>query len=400
MDEVPKRRPPNTSFKQQRLKAWQPILTAKTVLPTYFIIGILFAPLGGLLVWRNNQVSELSFEYTACKDAMTKTVVPESTFVHSSAVGQFDKPTYMILRDQNQSVSSPIDNSAEPYVYTVQRCSVQVTIPVDLQPPVMLYYKLTNFYQNHRKYTKSLDHKQLSGEASSLEEIRSRKGCPPSDELIYPCGFIANSMFNDTISDLFQVASEGHGVIYAFEHTGIALAADKGKYGKTKYTDFTTVRPPPYWAGRWPGGEYSTIFPPPDLSTDEHFQVWMRTSGWPTFLKPYGRNDKDILRAGDYQMSIDMNFPIETYGGKKYIVISTIGAIGGRNNFLGIIFIVTAILCAGLGVIFTAFHIIKPRIIGDHSKISFGAEATVHTRSANRADDVGGNRIRSRYEDD
>ena len=39
-------------------------------------------------------------------------------------------------------------------------------------------------------------------------------------------------------------------------------------------------------------------------------------------------------------------------------------------------------------------------IIGDHSKISFGGEATAHTRAPNRADDVGGNRIRSRYEDD
>lgn len=39
-------------------------------------------------------------------------------------------------------------------------------------------------------------------------------------------------------------------------------------------------------------------------------------------------------------------------------------------------------------------------IIGDHSKISFGGEATVHTRAPNRADDAGGNRIRSRYEDD
>ena len=41
----------DTAFKQQRLKAWQPILTPKTVLPTLFIIGILFeayADNGGL----------------------------------------------------------------------------------------------------------------------------------------------------------------------------------------------------------------------------------------------------------------------------------------------------------------------------------------------------------------
>jgi hypothetical protein len=46
----------DTAFKQQRLKAWQPILTPKTVLPTLFIIGILFAPIGALLIWGNSKV--------------------------------------------------------------------------------------------------------------------------------------------------------------------------------------------------------------------------------------------------------------------------------------------------------------------------------------------------------
>jgi hypothetical protein len=46
----------DTAFKQQRLKAWQPILTPKTVLPTLLIIGILFAPIGALLVIGSNKV--------------------------------------------------------------------------------------------------------------------------------------------------------------------------------------------------------------------------------------------------------------------------------------------------------------------------------------------------------
>lgn len=82
-------------------------------------------------------------------------------------------------------------------MYSVDRCTVSFTLPVDLQPPVMLYYKLTNFYQNHRKYTKSLDYKQLAGDASDVPAIRARKGCPlENGELIYPCGLIANSLFN------------------------------------------------------------------------------------------------------------------------------------------------------------------------------------------------------------
>lgn len=46
----------DTAFKQQRLRAWQPILTPKTVLPTFFVIGIIFAPIGGLLLWASNSV--------------------------------------------------------------------------------------------------------------------------------------------------------------------------------------------------------------------------------------------------------------------------------------------------------------------------------------------------------
>jgi hypothetical protein len=46
----------DTAFKQQRLKAWQPILTPKTVLPTLLIIGIIFAPIGALLIIGSNKV--------------------------------------------------------------------------------------------------------------------------------------------------------------------------------------------------------------------------------------------------------------------------------------------------------------------------------------------------------
>lgn len=45
----------DSAFKQQRLPAWQPILTAGTVLPTFFIIGVAFIPIGiGLLYFSNN----------------------------------------------------------------------------------------------------------------------------------------------------------------------------------------------------------------------------------------------------------------------------------------------------------------------------------------------------------
>lgn len=52
---VKSKKPDNTAFKQQRLPAWQPILTAGTVLPAFFVIGLIFIPIGiGLYVTSNN----------------------------------------------------------------------------------------------------------------------------------------------------------------------------------------------------------------------------------------------------------------------------------------------------------------------------------------------------------
>lgn len=52
---VKSKKPDNTAFKQQRLPAWQPILTAGTVLPAFFMIGLIFIPIGiGLFVTSNN----------------------------------------------------------------------------------------------------------------------------------------------------------------------------------------------------------------------------------------------------------------------------------------------------------------------------------------------------------
>ena len=56
-DKKPKsRKPPNTAFRQQRLLAYSPILTPKTVLPILFALGIICGPIGGLLLYASSQV--------------------------------------------------------------------------------------------------------------------------------------------------------------------------------------------------------------------------------------------------------------------------------------------------------------------------------------------------------
>ena len=48
----------DSAFKQQRLPAWQPILTAGTVLPTFFVIGVAFIPIGIGMMYFSSNVSK------------------------------------------------------------------------------------------------------------------------------------------------------------------------------------------------------------------------------------------------------------------------------------------------------------------------------------------------------
>lgn len=61
---------------------------------------------------------------------------------------------------------------------------------------------------------------------------------------------------------------------------GIVWEAELDKYGPTEYTADQVV-PPPYWQDRYPDGYTAENLP--NLQEDEHFQVWMRTAGLPTF---------------------------------------------------------------------------------------------------------------------
>jgi hypothetical protein len=54
------------AFKQQKIKTWQPILIPKAVLPTILLIGLIFAPIGALIVWGSSMVTAITLDYTEC----------------------------------------------------------------------------------------------------------------------------------------------------------------------------------------------------------------------------------------------------------------------------------------------------------------------------------------------
>ncbi|KAL2758646.1 hypothetical protein ACRALDRAFT_1040590 [Sodiomyces alcalophilus JCM 7366] len=369
------RRPANTAFRQQRLKAWQPILTPKTVLPLFFTIGIIFAPIGGLLLYASSEVKEIRIDYTGCKnDAPLGNDLVDMSSDRISTAFKSDSGAGSARWRRIENVPTKPRWGLE---YDATVCEIEFTIPEDMGPPVLFYYHLTNFYQNHRRYVSSFFPKQLKGDAESASAVNGSE-CDPlkwdeeHQKPIYPCGLIANSLFNDTFTSPLmhnvQGSSDNSTVYEMQNNTDIAWASDADLYGPTKYKP-SDVMPPPNWHVTFPN--YTTENPPPNLGDWQAFQVWMRTAGLPEFSKLYQRNNDEPMRAGTYTVNVTDNFPTLEYKGTKSIVISTRTVMGGRNNFLGISYIVVGGLCIVLGAIFTVTHLLKPRKLGDHTYLSW-----------------------------
>ena len=97
-----------------------------------------------------------------------------------------------------------------------------MTVTEAMKAPVFLYYELTNFYQNHRRYVSSRDDDQLAAGADVQTSASAySSNCDPwyqstyydstgqtsTNYQYYPCGLVARSVFNDTFT--VSVLSQG-----------------------------------------------------------------------------------------------------------------------------------------------------------------------------------------------
>ncbi|TKY48191.1 ALA-interacting subunit 5 [Spatholobus suberectus] len=320
------KKPIYSRFSQQELPAWKPILTPGWVIATFSVIGIVFIPIGLVSLFSSESVVEAVLRYD-------DSCLPPSHAQNAVAYIQSDT--------------------------TNKTCITKWTVDHKMEAPIYIYYQLDNYYQNHRRYVKSRNDKQLWNKAADGDT----RNCFPEDNIkdtnqpIVPCGLIAWSLFNDTYRFLTNNKD------LTVNKKNIAWGSDRrSKFGSNVY-------PKNFQRGDLIGGAKLNESIP--LNEQEDLIVWMRTAALPTFRKLYGKIETDLEVDDKIEIVIENNYNTYEFGGKKRLVLSTTTMIGGKNPFLGTAYLLVgglSLLCA-IGFIF--LYVIKPRPLGDPSYLSW-----------------------------
>ena len=272
----------NSRFKQQNLPAWRPVPTILTIVIVFAFFGIFMIILGIVLLVYSSKIKTAEVDYTDCNIN----------------------------------------------IY----CNKKITIEDDIDAPVFIYYQLDGFYQNARRYIRSKEIDQLTG-----DDIKKHDNCEPAEKnkdmgfpanktaldgsdlddnsFAVPCGLMAKTFFNDSYT--FKIGDENLKV----DETNIAFEKDKKIYDKN-----------PDKSRQWT-----------DM-TDEHFLVWMRPSGLPNPRKLWGRINRDLKKGEIIDVTINNKYYVSHYRGKKKLVLRNATKFGGKNKFLGISYLVVGIL--------------------------------------------------------
>ena len=300
-DEALKDNQPEPKSKIQRLFiflrtgfVWRPIPKIRTTVLCLEITGVIFVVIGIVIVILSNQIKEIEIRYD-------------------------DRPECQIG----------------------STCDINFSIEEEMSKDVYVYYRMKNFYQNHRRYIKSKSNKQLKG--NWLEESDIDDDCDPiklnkdlyegitglnktvldPEGVAHPCGLIAKSFFNDTF-----VLKKGDNDEIVIKEEGIAWSIDKKKFKNSPNRDKQWI----------------------DVES-ERFMVWMRPASLPDFRKPWGIIDKD-LEKGNYVLTVTNNYQVKSFDGEKYFILSTVNALGGKNYFLAILYFVVGGISIVAGILF------------------------------------------------
>lgn len=167
-----------------------------------------------------------------------------------------------------------------------------------------------------------------------------------------PCGLVAKSFFNDNFSGF----KDPKGNPITIHDDNIAWKTDR------EYK-FKNVENVPDDIGKTPktntkkGEEWKNV-QWIDM-TNEHFIVWMRYAGLPTFRKLWGRVDQD-LEPGKYKITIENHFDVSPFDGEKAIVFSSTNSLGGKSYKLALCFFIAG-GCTAMYLVFLAYKTFRQK---------------------------------------
>eukprot|EP00927_Polykrikos_kofoidii_P063357 TRINITY_DN5816_c0_g2_i1.p1 TRINITY_DN5816_c0_g2~~TRINITY_DN5816_c0_g2_i1.p1 ORF type:complete len:386 (-),score=45.37 TRINITY_DN5816_c0_g2_i1:46-1203(-) len=290
----------------------------------------------------------------------------------------------------------------------------EIDIKEKVEPPVLVYYELTQFYQNHKTVVNSVSLSQLKSPQSMAYAKESFGQCAPfiaddSDRVYYPCGLSAHSVFNDTFAIAIKLADadEYERLPVSESSEDIAWMEDIGKYKNldpdskapdgnlnqealnmwlleqfppvacdqrvfsdkkpwvpvtvalrkdTGSPDCTGYMKRPVCKFERKGeafecaGDYE-IRQIKDWGIESgHFNVWMRTAGLPRFRKLWGKIDKALPANSKLKVFVSNVFPTTPFGGRKSIVLAT-----GPPTLGGIAFWIVGAYLIVYGLVILAF---------------------------------------------
>lgn len=248
----------------------------------------------------------------------------------------------------------------------------------------------------------------MSGQSSI-----AASNCEPLNKLgnitLNPCGFIANTFFNDVIK--FQPTESQSDSSWKMHEQGIAWESDlEYKFRQPEQFRFKECiscsdascdcnfsEEGQEWSCELPYEDpneddkcYLYYYPDDDTTkylyetypmispiegvTNEHFVVWMRVAAKPKFRKLYGYFNRDILKGESLTFEITNNWAVKSFHGSKSLILTTTTALGGKNYSIGYSFIVLGGACLAIGAFFTLKHIFSPRKLGHPKYLKYKNE--------------------------
>jgi len=317
--------PVDSPFAQQRLPSYQFVLTWRVVFCAVLLAGLFLTALGLWVYILAEKSGLIAIQYGGKDASSSLRASPQEFFYRTCAPGPNG---------------------------TTNSCTFDLRVPADMDSPIDVIYQITPFYQNYISYYDSVVWNELLGSYGTSSERST--SCPDgtltdrAGNKVFPCGLQATSVFNDTLS------IDG----YVIDSSGIAWSSDVGRF----------TNPPGYpdIAGTsWLHDRYPSLIGKTEGVANQHFIVWMRPSGLPHVINPYGVLSGPPLRKGQkLTVRINASFPADAMDSSRVFSLITTNVLGGRNHFLSFTLLTAGVWNMVVAMLVLGVRLRCPRSLG------------------------------------